>query len=244
MTAAAIPSRPRLSERSWVWSLGPFMVMCVGMFIALLDIQIVASSLQDIGGGLQRGAGSDQLGADRLSDRRDHHDPAVGLADPRVLDPLAVHRFRRRLHRREHAVRARLEHRKHDRVPRASGHAGRVDDPDRLHLDLSLFPGSAARLFGRRGRRHRLGRADARTRHRRLHHRHTGLALAFLHQRRARHGHIDPGAPPREDRQAGSLVAQGRRLSRHHPLGDDARDPGICARGRVAVELVRRCDHS
>ena len=26
--------------------------MCVGMFIALLDIQIVASSLQDIGGGL------------------------------------------------------------------------------------------------------------------------------------------------------------------------------------------------
>ena len=30
----------------------PFAVMCVGMFIALLDIQIVASSLQDIGGGL------------------------------------------------------------------------------------------------------------------------------------------------------------------------------------------------
>ena len=29
----------------------PFVVMCVGMFIALLDIQIVASSLQDIGGG-------------------------------------------------------------------------------------------------------------------------------------------------------------------------------------------------
>jgi DHA2 family multidrug resistance protein len=30
----------------------PFVVMCVGMFIALLDIQIVASSLQNIGGGL------------------------------------------------------------------------------------------------------------------------------------------------------------------------------------------------
>jgi DHA2 family multidrug resistance protein len=30
----------------------PFVVMCCGMFIALLDIQIVASSLQDIGGGL------------------------------------------------------------------------------------------------------------------------------------------------------------------------------------------------
>lgn len=33
-------------------SLLPFVVMCVGMFIALLDIQIVASSLQEIGGGL------------------------------------------------------------------------------------------------------------------------------------------------------------------------------------------------
>ncbi|WP_428492692.1 DHA2 family efflux MFS transporter permease subunit [Rhodopila sp.] len=33
-------------------SLLPFVVMCVGMFVALLDIQIVASSLQDIGGGL------------------------------------------------------------------------------------------------------------------------------------------------------------------------------------------------
>ena len=30
----------------------PFVVMCAGMFIALLDIQIVASSLQNVGGGL------------------------------------------------------------------------------------------------------------------------------------------------------------------------------------------------
>jgi len=40
------------STASWIKSLLPFVVMCVGMFIALLDIQIVASSLQDIGGGL------------------------------------------------------------------------------------------------------------------------------------------------------------------------------------------------
>src|SRR4029077_19140800 len=33
-------------------SLLPFVVMCSGMFMALLDIQIVASSLQNIGGGL------------------------------------------------------------------------------------------------------------------------------------------------------------------------------------------------
>jgi MFS transporter, DHA2 family, multidrug resistance protein len=38
----------------------PFAVMCVGMFIALLDIQIVASSLPDIGGGLS--AAMDEIG--------------------------------------------------------------------------------------------------------------------------------------------------------------------------------------
>jgi len=40
-------------------SILPFVVMCAGMFIALLDIQIVASSLQDIGGGLS--AAQDQI---------------------------------------------------------------------------------------------------------------------------------------------------------------------------------------
>jgi MFS transporter, DHA2 family, multidrug resistance protein len=37
---------------SWLKSLVPFVVMCFGGFMALLDIQIVASSLQYIGGGL------------------------------------------------------------------------------------------------------------------------------------------------------------------------------------------------
>ena len=38
----------------------PFAVMTLGMFMALLDIQIVAASLQDIGGGLS--AGQDEIG--------------------------------------------------------------------------------------------------------------------------------------------------------------------------------------
>ena len=54
MSAVALPSTAGPSGPSWVWSLGPFIVMCVGMFIALLDIQIVASSLQDIGGEIGR----------------------------------------------------------------------------------------------------------------------------------------------------------------------------------------------
>jgi MFS transporter, DHA2 family, multidrug resistance protein len=40
------------STSSWLRSLLPFVVMCFGGFMALLDIQIVASSLQNIGGGL------------------------------------------------------------------------------------------------------------------------------------------------------------------------------------------------
>ena len=41
-----------------------------------------------------------------------------------------------------------------------------------------------------------------------------------------------------EDRRARSFAAQGRRLSRHHPHGDGARNLGIRARGRLALELV------
>jgi MFS transporter, DHA2 family, multidrug resistance protein len=43
---------PAASPAAPAPSIVPFAVMCVGMFVALLDIQIVASSLQDIGGGL------------------------------------------------------------------------------------------------------------------------------------------------------------------------------------------------
>jgi len=43
----------RLSTRDKVLA---FATMCVGMFIALLDIQIVSASLRDIGGGLSAGA--------------------------------------------------------------------------------------------------------------------------------------------------------------------------------------------
>src|SRR5439155_26439322 len=40
------------ASAAWLKSRLPFVVMCFGGFMALLDIQIVASSLQYIGGGL------------------------------------------------------------------------------------------------------------------------------------------------------------------------------------------------
>ncbi len=59
MSAPAVPPpEPPLGRPSG--GIFPFAVMCVGMFVALLDIQIVASSLQDIGGGLS--AAQDQIG--------------------------------------------------------------------------------------------------------------------------------------------------------------------------------------
>jgi DHA2 family multidrug resistance protein len=47
------------SAAGWLRSLFPFVVICFGGFMALLDIQIVASSLQQIGGGLS--AAQDQI---------------------------------------------------------------------------------------------------------------------------------------------------------------------------------------
>jgi DHA2 family multidrug resistance protein len=54
--ATAAPGIAELSEGRKIFA---FAVMCVGFFIALLDIQIVAASLRDIGGGLS--AGADEL---------------------------------------------------------------------------------------------------------------------------------------------------------------------------------------
>jgi DHA2 family multidrug resistance protein len=48
-----------VKPQGWIREILPFVVMCIGMFMALLDIQIVASSLQDIGGGLS--AGQDEI---------------------------------------------------------------------------------------------------------------------------------------------------------------------------------------
>ena len=54
-----------------------------------------------------RPARRDRLGADRLSDRRDRHDPAVGLPVAGAVDALSVHDLGGRLHHRERAVRDR-----------------------------------------------------------------------------------------------------------------------------------------
>src|SRR5436190_10127758 len=56
-TAAAVRIAP--AELPLTAKVFAFASMCVGFFIALLDIQIVSASLADIGGGLS--AGSDEI---------------------------------------------------------------------------------------------------------------------------------------------------------------------------------------
>ena len=132
---------------NWIRAIVPFVVMCFGGFMALLDIQIVASSLQNIGGGLSA-----------AQDENSWVQTAYLIAEIIVI-PLSGWLTR---------------------VFSTRWRSGRLNDPDRIHIVVALFPGTAPRLFGGRGRHHRLGRSDTRPDHRRLDHRHFELALAVL----------------------------------------------------------------
>jgi len=54
--ALAAPAQPfNAADMATATKVFAFATMCIGMFIALLDIQIVSASLRDIGGGLSAG---------------------------------------------------------------------------------------------------------------------------------------------------------------------------------------------
>ena len=78
--AVAPPAEEQFDKRK----LAAFIFMVFGMFMAILDIQIVSASLSRDPGGPFGLAGRSHLGADELSRRRSHHDPAVGLPVARV----------------------------------------------------------------------------------------------------------------------------------------------------------------
>ena len=117
-----------------------FVVMCIGMFIALLDIQIVASSLQDIGGGLS-------AARDEISWVQTAYLIAEIVMIPlsgwltrvfstRWLFTLSAAGFTLSSLLCALAWNITVD----DPVPRAAGAARRVDDPDRLHLVVPLLP--------------------------------------------------------------------------------------------------------
>ena len=72
------PAAP--SERIAPRRLVAFLIMVFGMFMSILDIQIVSASLTDIQAGLSASSTRSLVGADRLSDRRGDRDtrcPAI-----------------------------------------------------------------------------------------------------------------------------------------------------------------------
>jgi DHA2 family multidrug resistance protein len=55
-TTLTAPAQPfNAADMATATKVFAFATMCIGMFIALLDIQIVSASLRDIGGGLSAG---------------------------------------------------------------------------------------------------------------------------------------------------------------------------------------------
>ena len=81
----APPSRRPIAPAGAEDSIDPrkliaFIAMVFGMFMAILDIQIVSASLSDIQAGLVRQRRRGVLGADGLSGGRGDRDPALGLS--------------------------------------------------------------------------------------------------------------------------------------------------------------------
>ena len=140
--------------------------MSVGFFIALLDIQIVAASLRDIGGGLS--AGTDETAwvqtrvtwiAEIIASFRCPN-MAVAGAVPRAGCSASR---RQGVHLDEPACAAgRGMIPQHDRVQGAARVPGRIDDPDGVHHGVRLFPGPSTGDRRRHHRRPVLARADPR----------------------------------------------------------------------------------
>ena len=165
-----------------------FASMCVGFFIALLDIQIVSASLRRH---RRRPVGRprrDRLGADQLPDRRDHGDPAVRLAVAGDVDALAVLRLGRRASPSTSLLCGWAWDIESMIVFRAlQGFLGGSMIPTVFTTAFIYLQRPAARDRRRDDRRARLAGADAGPDGRRLDHRQLLLALAVLHQPGARH---------------------------------------------------------
>ena len=69
-TARRSAAAPAPTERIDPRRLVAFLAMVFGMFMAILDIQIVSASLTEIQAGLAASRRRDHLGADLLPDRR------------------------------------------------------------------------------------------------------------------------------------------------------------------------------
>ena len=181
----------------------------------------------------------DHLGADGLPHRRGGDDPALGLSVAGARHAHAVRHRRRRLCRREPDVRPVDDHQRDDRLARHPGLHRRRHDPHRVRLGLPYLSALAHGTDRAADRPRRHPGADDRADGRRLFDRCVVVALAVLHQRRARHPGHHRGADADRLRPAGLFAVRELRLRRPLVDGRFPRCARIRAGGRPAQRLVR-----
>ncbi len=177
---------PAAADRIDPRRLVAFMAMCFGMFMALLDIQIVSASLNEIQAGLA--ASGDEIPwvqtayliAEVVAI------PLSGFLSRALGTRMLFAVSCARLHLRELHVRTELVDRHHDRLARGAGLHRRRHDPHRVRRRLHDLSEVAPSHGDAADRPDRDARAHDRPDRRRLSHRRAVLALAVLHQRRSR----------------------------------------------------------
>ena len=142
--APALPAGQRdATRREWVG----FMAMVLGMFMAILDIQIVASSITDIQAGLA--ASPDEISWVQTTYLIAEvvMIPLSGLLVAAAVDPHAVRHFLRTGFTLASIACAMASSLGDDRVPRAPGLHRRRHDPDRVRHRLHPVPGRKRTLI-------------------------------------------------------------------------------------------------
>jgi hypothetical protein len=87
-----------------------FFLMALGQFMALLDIQIVASSVAEISAGLAAAPDEASWIHDCLSHGRNRHDSALGSPVACLFHALAFYDLGDRIHASQHRLRIRHQH--------------------------------------------------------------------------------------------------------------------------------------
>ena len=192
----------------------------------------------------RRAAVDDPVGRDRVSARARHRDPADRLGDGALRRQARVDDLGRAVPGRQRALRARLEQRVADRVPRAAGVRRRHDHADRAG-DPGAGGGPAADgPDHERDRRADAARADPRPGDRRADRRQRVVALDLLRQRAGRHRGAGAGGARAAGRGGRRVAGAARRARAAVPLaragGADLRAVGGRDRGRPRERARRR----
>ena len=184
--------------------LAGFLAMVFGMFMAILDIQIVSASLTEIQAGLS--ASSDEIPWVQTAYLIAEvvMIPLSGFLARALSTRVLFFCRRRRLHGGKRALRHGNLDRPDDRLPGDPGLHRRRHDPERLRGRLLALSAVEARHRLADHRPRRDAGADDRPDGRRLPERHLLLALAVPGQRRPGHPRRDRGLLPRRLRQARS----------------------------------------